>query len=139
MSLGINKVILVGTLGADPDLIEHQEHGSIAHVSLATNERWKNKDTGEHVSRTSWHRISLFGKRADLAKQYLKKGTQVYLEGKLRTNKWIDESGDTRYFTDVVVDQYGSLQMLGKANQNPTVVEQNAAELTSVDSSANVS
>jgi single-strand DNA-binding protein len=118
MSLGINKVILVGTLGADPDVIEHQEHGSIAHVSLATNEKWKDKETGEESSRTSWHRISLFGRRADIAKQYLKKGKQVYFEGKLRTNKWVDEEGSTRYFTDVVVDKYGSMQMLGKANSS---------------------
>ncbi len=115
MSLGINKVILVGTLGADPDVIQHKEMGTIVHISLATHERWNDKKTGEKMDRTSWHRVSLFGKPAEIASQYLKKGKQAYFEGKLRTNQWQDEDGETRYFTDVIVDQFGSMQMLGKS------------------------
>lgn len=116
-SHGINKVILIGHLGQDPDPRPITNGGSMTLLSLATSERWQNKQTGEPVERTEWHRVVLFGKLAEIAARYLKKGSQVYLEGKLQTRKWQDQQGQDRYTTEVVVDISGTLQMLGGRNQ----------------------
>ena len=111
---GINKVILIGNLGQDPEIRYTSGGMAIATLSLATSESWRDKQTGEQKERTEWHRVVLVGKLAEVAGQYLKKGSQVYVEGKLQTRKWQDQSGKDRYTTEVQVDSFtGVLQMLG--------------------------
>ena len=111
---GINKVILIGNLGHDPEIRYTSGGMAIATLSLATSESWRDKQTGEQKERTEWHRVVLVGKLAEVAGQYLKKGSQVYVEGKLQTRKWQDQSGQDRYTTEVQVDSFtGVLQMLG--------------------------
>ncbi len=107
---GVNKVILVGHLGQDPDVRAMPSGSSVANLSLATNEQWRDKNTGEPQERTEWHRLALFGRLAEIAGQYLRKGAQVYVEGRLRTRKWQDRDGHDRYSTEIVVNE---LQMLG--------------------------
>ncbi len=107
---GINKAIIVGTLGQDPDVRYTASGSPVVNVSVATNESWKDKQTGEAQERTEWHRIVIFGKLAEIAAQYLKKGTQVYFEGKIQTRKWQDQSGQDRYSTEIVANE---MQMLG--------------------------
>lgn len=114
MARGVNKAIILGTLGKDPDVKYTASGSAIANVSVATNESWKDKNTGENVEKTEWHRVVLFGKLAEVAAQYLKKGSQVYFEGKIQTRKWQDQSGQDRYSTEIVVDGFqGQMQMLG--------------------------
>lgn len=111
---GINKVILIGNLGQDPEIRYTSGGMAIATLSLATSESWRDKQTGEHKERTEWHRVVFMGKLAEVAGQHLKKGAQVYVEGKLETRKWRDQSGQERYTTEVLVDSFtGVLQMLG--------------------------
>lgn len=110
---GVNKVILVGTLGQDPEVRYMQGNKAVANLSLATNESWRDKQTGEQKEKTEWHRVVLFGKLAEVAGEYLKKGAQVYIEGQLRTRKWTDQAGVEKYTTEIVVAQNGSMQMLG--------------------------
>ena len=111
---GINKVILIGNLGQDPEIRYTSGGMAIATLSLATSESWRDKQTGEQKERTEWHRVVLVGKLAEVAGQYLKKGSQVYVEGKLQTRKWQDQSGQDRYTTEVQVDSFTRvLQMLG--------------------------
>ena len=112
MARGVNKVILIGTLGADPETRYGANGNCIATLRLATNESWTDKATGEKQERTEWHRVKLFGRTAEIASEYLRKGKQVYIEGKLRTEKHIDKDGIERYSTDVVGDE---LQLLGGA------------------------
>ncbi|MGL5156265.1 MAG: single-stranded DNA-binding protein [Aeromonas veronii] len=114
MARGINKVILIGNLGQDPELRYSQGGMAFAGVNLATSETWRDKQTGEQKERTEWHRIVFTGKIAEVAGKWLKKGSQVYIEGKLQTRKWQDQGGVERYTTEVVVDSFhGVLQMLG--------------------------
>ncbi|MEE8364814.1 MAG: single-stranded DNA-binding protein [Gammaproteobacteria bacterium] len=113
MARGINKAIIVGTLGQDPDVKYTASGSPVVNVSVATNETWKDKQTGEAQERTEWHRIVIFGKIAEVAEKYLKKGSQVYFEGKIQTRKWQDQSGQDRYTTEIVVDMNGTMQMLG--------------------------
>ena len=111
---GINKVILIGNLGQDPEIRYTSGGMAIATLSLATSESWRDKQTGEQKERTEWRRVVLVGKLAEVAGHYLKKGSQVYVEGKLQTRKWQDQSGQDRYTTEVQVDSFtGVLQMLG--------------------------
>ena len=110
MSRGINKVILVGSLGADPEVRYTAGGTAITSLSVATNEEWKDKQSGEKQSRTEWHRVKLFGRLAEIAGEYLKKGRQVYVEGSLRTDKYTDKDGVERYSTDIIASE---LQMLG--------------------------
>ena len=112
MSRGINKVILIGNLGADPDIRYTQSGDAVANVSLATSETWKDRQSGEARERTEWHRVVFFGKLAQLVQQYLRKGSKVYLEGQLRTRKWQAQDGQERYATEIVVGLGGTLQML---------------------------
>ena len=112
MSRGINKVILIGNLGQDPDVRYTQSGDAVANVSLATSESWKDKNTGEAQERTEWHRVVFFGKVAEVVKEYLHKGSKIYVEGQLRTRKWQDKDGQDRYTTEVVVSLGGTLQML---------------------------
>lgn len=109
---GINKVILVGNLGQDPEVRYMQNGNAVANISVATSESWKDAQ-GQPQDRTEWHRIVIFGKLAEIAGEYLRKGSQVYLEGKLQTRKWQDNEGKDRYSTEVVIDQGGVMQMLG--------------------------
>jgi len=112
MSNGINKVILIGNLGSEPELNTLPSGDAVANLSLATNERWTDRSTGELRDRTEWHRVALFGKVAEVAGSYLHKGSRVYIEGKLRTRKWQAQDGQQRYTTEVIVDARGSMQML---------------------------
>lgn len=105
----VNKVILVGNLGNDPDIRYLADGKAVANISMATTDTWKDKD-GEKQSRTEWHRVSFFGKLAEIVGEYLKKGSQVYVEGSLQTRKWQDKEGNDRYTTEIVADR---MQMLG--------------------------
>ena len=112
----VNKVHLLGRLGADPEIRNSKDGDPIANLRLATSERWKNRD-GEKQERTDWHNIVIFGGLAKIAEQYLVKGSQIYIEGKLQTRKWQDKDGNDKYTTEVVVDQFkGSMEMLGGGN-----------------------
>jgi len=112
---GINKVILVGNIGAKPEVKYSSNGSAIANLSVATSETWNDKNSGEKQEKTEWHRVSLYGKLAEIAGQYLDKGSKVYVEGKLQTRKWQDQSGQDRYTTEIVVSGYGgTLQMLDK-------------------------
>ena len=113
MAKGINKVILVGNLGQDPEVRYLPSGGTVCSLTLATSESWRDKATGEQKEHTEWHRVVLFGKLAEVAGEYLRKGYQVYIEGQLRTRKWTDQAGVERYTTEVVVNVGGTMQMLG--------------------------
>lgn len=106
----INKVILVGNLGRDPEVRYTTDNNAIANVSIATTDRYKDKTTGEQKEITEWHRVVFFNRLGEIAAEYLKKGSQVYIEGKLRTRKWTDKDGAEKYTTEIIADQ---LQMLG--------------------------
>lgn len=110
MARGINKVILVGNLGADPDTRYMPSGGAVTNLSIATSESWKDKQTGEQKERTEWHKVAMFGRLAEISAEYLRKGSQVYIEGKIRTRKWQDKDGNDRWTTEVIADE---MQMLG--------------------------
>ena len=109
-SRGVNKAILVGHLGRDPEIRYAASGAAIANVSLATSESWKDKQTGENQERTEWHRVVFFGRLAEIVGEYLKKGSQVYVEGRIQTRKWQDKDGNDRYTTEIVAND---MQMLG--------------------------
>lgn len=111
---GINKVILVGRLGKDPEVRYIPNGGAVANLQVATSETWRDKQTGEMREQTEWHRVVLFGKLAEVAGEYLRKGAQVYIEGQLRTRSW-EDNGITRYVTEILVKTTGTMQMLGRA------------------------
>jgi single-strand DNA-binding protein len=110
MARGINKVILIGNLGADPETRAMPSGSTVANLRIATSESWRDKQTGEQQERTEWHRVAMFGRLAEIAAEYLKKGSQVYIEGSLRTRKWTDKQGQERYSTEIIGNE---LQMLG--------------------------
>ena len=110
MARGINKVILVGNLGADPETRYTAGGSAVTTIRLATTESWKDKQSGEQQERTEWHRVVFFNRLAEIVSEYLRKGSQVYVEGKIRTRKWQDQSGQDRYTTEVVSNE---MQMLG--------------------------
>jgi len=110
MARGINKVILVGNLGKDPEVRYSPSGQAVANATLATSESWKDKNTGEKQERTEWHRVVFFGRLAEIAGEYLKKGAQIYVEGRLQTRKWQDKEGQDRYTTEIVANE---MQMLG--------------------------
>lgn len=113
-SRGINKVILVGNLGQDPEVRYAANGNAIANITLATSESYKDKNTGQMVDKTEWHRVVFFQKLAEIAGEYLRKGSQIYIEGKLETKKYTDNQGVEKYSTNIVVDGFdGKLQMLG--------------------------
>lgn len=113
-SRGVNKVILVGNLGKDPEVRYTPDGRAITNITVATSETWKDKNTGQPQEKTEWHRVVIFGKLAEIAGEYLRKGSQVYLEGKLQTRKWQDQSGADRYTTEIALDPFsGVMQMLG--------------------------
>ena len=110
MARGVNKVILIGHLGADPETRAMPSGSSVANLRLATTESWRDKQSGEQQERTEWHRVALFGRLAEIASEYLRKGSQVYIEGSLRTRKWQDKQGNERFSTEIVGNE---MQMLG--------------------------
>jgi len=116
MARGINKVILVGNLGQDPDTRYMPSGSAVTNLRIATSEQWKDKQTGEQKERTEWHNVAMFGRLAEIAAEYLRKGSQVYIEGKLRTRKWQDKQGNDRWTTEVIADE---MQMLGGRGGGP--------------------
>jgi single-strand DNA-binding protein len=110
MARGVNKVILIGNLGKDPETRYMPSGSAVTNLTLATSESWKDKQTGENQERTEWHKVAMFGKLAEIAAEYLRKGSQVYIEGKLRTRKWQDKEGKDRWTTEIVADE---MNMLG--------------------------
>ncbi|RZI91638.1 MAG: single-stranded DNA-binding protein [Pseudomonas sp.] len=114
---GVNKVILVGTCGQDPEVRYLPNGNAVTNLSLATSEAWTDKQTGQKVEKTEWHRVSLFGKVAEIAGEYLRKGSQVYIEGKLQTREW-EKDGIKRYTTEIIVDMQGAMQLLGGRPDN---------------------
>ena len=130
MRRGVNKVILVGNLGQKPDMKYTQSNTAVANLSLATSESWKDKDSGDLKTKTEWHRVVYFGKLAEIAEQYLDKGSKVYVEGKLQTRKWQDQSGNDRYTTEVLGQELTMLDSRGDSsgssfeNNNSTMSEE---------------
>ena len=110
MARGVNKVILIGNLGADPETRSMPSGMTVANIRIATSESWKDKQSGEQKERTEWHHVAVFGRLGEIAGEYLRKGSQVYIEGSLRTNKYTDKDGIERYSTDIVANE---MQMLG--------------------------
>jgi len=118
MAAGVNKVILVGHLGRDPEIRYTKDGRPICNFTMATTEQWRDKSTGERRDKTEWHRVVVFGKLAEICGEYLSKGRQVYIEGKLQTRKWQGQDGQDRWTTEVVVDINGTMQMLGSRGDN---------------------
>ncbi|MEG0870125.1 MAG: single-stranded DNA-binding protein [Hafnia sp.] len=112
MARGVNKVILVGNVGNDPEVRALPNGNSVANITLATSEQWTDKQTGQKVEKTEWHRVSFFGKIAEIVGEYVRKGTQIYVEGKLQTREW-EKDGVKRYTTEIIVDMQGQMQLLG--------------------------
>lgn len=117
MARGVNKVILVGNLGNDPETRYTPSGAAITTISIATSEQWKDKNTGQAQERTEWHRVKFFGRLAEIAGEYLRKGRQVYIEGSLRTDKYTDKQGVDRYTTDIIANE---MQMLGGGGEGQT-------------------
>ncbi len=113
MARGVNKVILVGNLGSDPEVRYMPNGGAVCNITVATSETWKDKNTGENQERTEWHRVVMFRRLAEIAGEYLKKGSKVYLEGRLQTRKWQDQQGQDRYTTEVIADEMQMLDSRG--------------------------
>lgn len=119
-SRGVNKVIIMGTLGQDPEVKYTPSGAAVCNLSVATSEQWKDKQTGEKKEQTEWHRIVLFGKVAEIAGEYLRKGSQAYFEGQLRTRKWTDQAGVEKYTTEIVVNVGGTMQLIGGKKEADT-------------------
>jgi len=126
---GVNKVIVLGNLGKDPDVKFMPNGGAVANLTVATSESWKDKQTGEQKEKTEWHRVAIFGKLAEIAGEYLKKGSKVYLEGSLQTRKWQNQQGQDQYTTEVVVQGFnGVMQMLDGKPQGGQQQQQQAPQ-----------
>ena len=119
---GVNKVILLGNLGKDPEIKYMPNGNAVANITLATSETWNDKSSGEKQEKTEWHRVVFFGKLAEIVGQYLKKGSKIYVEGKLQTRKWQGQDGQDRYTTEVVVDIGGTMQMLDGRGEAPVLL-----------------
>ncbi|MFI4847402.1 MAG: single-stranded DNA-binding protein [Candidatus Makana argininalis] len=126
---GVNKVILIGKLGNNPEIKSMINGSTMVNISIATSEVWKDKNTGETKEKTEWHRVVFFGKIADIAGQYLHKGSQVYIEGSLHTRKWQDNNGNDKYITEVIVNMNGKMQMLGNKKKLPEIEKDNKLDL----------
>lgn len=124
---GINKVILIGYLGQEPEIRYMPNGNMVTNISVATTESWKDKQTNEFKEKTEWHRVVLFGRLAEIASEYLHKGSQVYIEGSLKTRKWQNKNGQDRYVTEIIVNIGGTMQMLGSrhAGENVSLDDQN--------------
>lgn len=130
---GVNKVILIGTLGRDPEAKTFPDGGIICNFSIATTEKWKDKNTNEWVESTEWHRIVFSGRLGDVANKYLKKGSKVYIEGSLRTRKWSDKQGQDRYITEIRGDSLEMLDTAKFSETQPVVTNQSGRYLDSND------
>ena len=117
MARGVNKAIILGSLGQDPDIRYTAGGAAVANISIATNEQWKDKQSGEMQERTEWHRVVFFGRLAEIVGEYLRKGSQVYVEGRIQTRKWQDKEGKDRYTTEIVANE---MQMLGSKSGGTT-------------------
>lgn len=137
MARGVNKVTLIGNLGADPEVRYTNNGNAVANIRLATAESWRDKESGETQERTEWHRVVFFSRLAEIVGEYLKKGSQVYIEGSIRTNKWQDRDGNDRYTTEIIANE---MQMLGGrgggAGGGPGNVETSSVEPSSVEPSS---
>jgi single-strand DNA-binding protein len=123
----LNKVTLIGKLGAEPEVRQLPNGGTVTNIRLATSRQWKDKQTGEKREETEWHRVTFFNRLAEIVSQYLRKGSQVYVEGRIRTQKWQDQSGQDRYTTEIVAEQ---MQMLGSKNDTlPEVSSPNTPDM----------
>ena len=122
MSRGINKVIIVGNCGQDPETRHLPSGGAVTNVSIATSEAWKDKNTGEQKERSEWHRVVFFNRLAEIAGEYLKKGSKVYVEGSLRTRKWQAQDGSDRYSTEIVASEMQMLDSRGQDSQQSAAV-----------------
>lgn len=127
MARGVNKVILIGNLGADPDVRAMPNGNTACSLRIATSEKWKDKETGEAKERTEWHSLSAFGKTAEIIGEYLKKGSKIYVEGSLRTRKWQDKEGNDRYTTEVIVQEMQMLDSRGQGESESTPSRRPAA------------
>lgn len=132
MSRGINKVILIGNLGADPETRYMPSGSAVTNLRLATSESWKDKTSGEQQERTEWHRVAMFGRLAEIAAEYLRKGSQVYIEGSLRTRKWQDKEGNDRWSTEIVANE---MQMLGSRTESSAPARSAPAAVAESESS----
>ena len=135
MARGINKVIVLGNLAADPDARYMPNRNAVTNISVATTRAWKNKESGEKQEETEWHRVVFFGRLAEIASEYLKKGSQVYVEGRLQTRKWEDKEGNDRWTTEIVANE---MQMLGErvsqsSSDNLSTTKRSSSEFTSDD------
>ncbi|WP_159714944.1 single-stranded DNA-binding protein [Blochmannia endosymbiont of Camponotus nipponensis] len=141
---GINKVILIGYLGRAPEVRYMPSGNMVTNISVATTESWKDKQTNEFKEKTEWHRVVLFGRLAEIASEYLQKGSQVYIEGSLKSRKWQNQNGQDRYVTEIIVNIGGTMQMLGSRHVDesmPSVDNQNiinSGDETISDDSSNV-
>lgn len=136
MARGINKVIIIGNLGSDPEVRYLPSGAPVAALSVATSESWKDKQSGELQTRTEWHRIALFNRLAEIAGEYLKKGSKVYIEGSLRTRKWEDKNGVERYTTEIVGAELQMLDSRGGAGQQVPPTSSKAPSYESAPSGA---
>lgn len=130
MARGINKVILVGNLGADPEVRYMPSGGAVAKISVATSESWTDKQTNQKQERTEWHRVSFFNRLAEIVGQYLRKGSKIYVEGSLRTNKWQDKNGVDRYTTEIIASEMQMLDSKGTGSANMSTAEPSPAFAT---------
>ena len=126
MTKGVNKVILIGNAGSDPEMRRANNGNAVASLSIATSERWRDKNSGEQQERTEWHRVVFFGRIAEIVGDYVRKGSKIYVEGKLQTRKWVTQEGQDRYTTEVVVDISGSMQLLDSRNDRPPMEANNS-------------
>ena len=132
-SKGVNKVILVGNLGKDPETKFMPSGGAVTNITIATSEAWKDKTTGQPQERTEWHRIAFFNRLAEIAGEYLKKGSKVYIEGALRTRKWQDQSGADRYTTEIIASELQMLDSRGGTDQAPQPSQSQEPQVTQVE------
>lgn len=126
MARGVNKAILIGNLGGDPEVRYMPSGGAVANVTLATSEVWKDKQTGEQHDRTEWHRIVFFNRLAEIAGEYLKKGSKIYVEGRIQTRKWQDKNGQDRYTTEIIANEMQMLDGRGNGNNHHVSSESDA-------------
>ncbi len=138
MARGINKVTIIGNLGADPETRYMPSGGAVTNIRVATSESWKDKQTGEKQERTEWHTIVLFNRLAELAAQYLKKGAKVYIEGALRTEKWQDKTGADRYTTKIIANELQFLDSKGPSGAGATAFDDEFSQAQSVPASQKV-
>jgi len=136
MARGINKVILIGNLGQDPEVKYMPNGGAVTNVTIATSESWKDKSTGEQKEKTEWHRVVFFQRLAEIVGEYLKKGSKVYIEGKLQTRKWQDQSGNDRYTTEIVANEMQMLDSRGGGGGDGGNFNQSSSQSPSQSSGA---